>query len=999
MKPAATICISAAALAGVASAAAPVISLSLDGYATGTTMQHSEHFTHRATDTDPRTGVVSPDSEYNYEQPHGTAASARHDWTQTCAAYRAQASPPESQGFLGSVDACAMPTAKAYDFGETTVGAGLNNGGGTNNVETDVETRVYVLDRNTSEPILRTASGDASTCADGGPCATDPALAVDFTCDAGSKYLFKYDSKDDAGNRAEQVVFELNLEDKEEPEIHRGQASYTLQCGVAWTMPTNVWATDNIDSKEWLTPQIKVSAATVGGVSLLAAGSSQADLAELSHCIPYKHGEDEYVFQYAVCDDASKCGGGDNCVTAASPDSSRVGVQVVDTLPPTLTVTGKEVVWHECATTYTDGGATAWDLCDSGDHFQDPHETGAYGTGIAPDGTNSSSTRGNCHAGAGNFDSGSHTPMTITDNHAAVVDTATVGDYMVYYDVADNKGNNAVQAHRQVRVRDTTPPVCTLIPFTLHGATCDSQCNLNPRMLAAANGVIDDDGITATDTCDDDSSLTTTKAWNRPMDTTGKNLGSYIRTYSVRDDSNNVAHCERTFTINDDEAPVLALIGNSTETFCPNVDTEYVDKGATCHDFVDGILSHAVESQGSNVNMRVPGTYNIMYTCQDLTGNDATPINRTIIIDGSESCRCPVISINGEDTVTVEAGFEYIDLGATSTDDLDGSLTANITDDGNTVQTSGLFYHARSCAEVKTSRPTTTFTGDLNDGKYIITTWAANAAVADWKRTPVECDMTSGTPVTYLYLTGATESSYGNVGDCANYGMEKLAYTAGMTLPPNLPTDGVLTNDDTATSNQYICTNPAITLDSAAWDAQYQQSNVTTGAEKGTYVITYNVQNSDSTSENAVVGEWCPASQNKRTVIVKDTLAPVVALHLNGETIHIGDSTRNDEYNGFGVNGEKNPAGNAEVNPYLFARGGLHRAGNPYINAGSASGVHVHDQHSARFNQAAGDKYYMAEETQTSTSAWIVGAVSSAVTGLALLGYSQRKATVTTVPV
>jgi len=203
MKPAATICISAAALAGVASAAAPVISLSLDGYATGTTMQHSEHFTHRATDTDPRTGVVSPDSEYNYEQPHGTAASARHDWTQTCAAYRAQASPPESQGFLGSVDACAMPTAKAYDFGETTVGAGLNNGGGTNNVETDVETRVYVLDRNTSEPILRTASGDASTCADGGPCATDPALAVDFTCDSGSKYLFKYDSKDDAGNRAE----------------------------------------------------------------------------------------------------------------------------------------------------------------------------------------------------------------------------------------------------------------------------------------------------------------------------------------------------------------------------------------------------------------------------------------------------------------------------------------------------------------------------------------------------------------------------------------------------------------------------------------------------------------------------------------------------------------------------------------------------------------------------------------------------------------------------
>jgi hypothetical protein len=42
----------------------------------------------------------------------------------------------------------------------------------------------------------------------------------------------------------------------------------------------------------------------------------------------------------------------------------------------------------------------------------------------------------------------------------------------------------------------------------------------------------------------------------------------------------------------------------------------------------------------------------------------------------------------------------------------------------------------------------------------------------------------------------------------------------------------------------------------------------------------------------------------------------------------------------------------------------------------------------------------MAEESQaSSTNGWIVGAAASAVTGLALLGYSQRKSTVTTVPV
>jgi len=41
----------------------------------------------------------------------------------------------------------------------------------------------------------------------------------------------------------------------------------------------------------------------------------------------------------------------------------------------------------------------------------------------------------------------------------------------------------------------------------------------------------------------------------------------------------------------------------------------------------------------------------------------------------------------------------------------------------------------------------------------------------------------------------------------------------------------------------------------------------------------------------------------------------------------------------------------------------------------------------------------MAEEATTSTSGWIIGAAASAVTGLALLGYSAKKTTVTHVPV
>jgi len=41
----------------------------------------------------------------------------------------------------------------------------------------------------------------------------------------------------------------------------------------------------------------------------------------------------------------------------------------------------------------------------------------------------------------------------------------------------------------------------------------------------------------------------------------------------------------------------------------------------------------------------------------------------------------------------------------------------------------------------------------------------------------------------------------------------------------------------------------------------------------------------------------------------------------------------------------------------------------------------------------------MAETTEASTNGWIIGAAASAVTGLALLGFSTRKQAVTSVPV
>ena len=68
----------------------------------------------------------------------------------------------------------------------------------------------------------------------------------------------------------------------------------------------------------------------------------------------------------------------------------------------------------------------------------------------------------------------------------------------------------------------------------------------------------------------------------------------------------------------------------------------YKDFGATCHDYVDGSLSHAVEVSGEVVDLKKPKTYLIKYNCQDLSGNAATATTRYVVVTDTHP---PVISL------------------------------------------------------------------------------------------------------------------------------------------------------------------------------------------------------------------------------------------------------------------------------------------------------------------------------------------------------------------
>jgi len=143
------------------------------------------------------------------------------------------------------------------------------------------------------------------------------------------------------------------------------------------------------------------------------------------------------------------------------------------------------------------------------------------------------------------------------------------------------------------------------------------------------------------------------------------------------------------------------------------------------------------------------------------------------------------------------------------------------------------------------------------------------------------------------------------------------------------------------------------------------------------YIVTYTVQNS--------VGLWnygtCRDQGHEyyRTVVVEDTLKPVIQLKYND--VAVAQGLADD------LGHKENSVADGENDPNLTVDGEVHEdytRPNPAISDGVSAGL---------FDPM------MAEKTRSGMNGWVIGAIASAVTGLALLGMSQRKHAVTSVPV
>ena len=235
------------------------------------------------------------------------------------------------------------------------------------------------------------------------------------------------------------------------------------------------------------------------------------------------------------------------------------------------------------------------------------------------------------------------------------VDTAIVGIYSVAFNVSDTSGNAAAEVTRTVNVVDTTVPVIVLLG--------------DDSVTIEVGDTYIDAGATATDTYDGDitSSIVTVSNVDTAI------VGIYSVAFNVSDTSGNAAaEVTRTVNVVDTTVPVIALLGDNPVTI--EVGDTYIDAGATAADTYDGDITSSIVTV-STVNTAIVGVYTIWYNVSDASGNTAAELIRTVNV---EDTTLPVITLLGDNPVTIEVGSTYTDAGATATDTYDGDITSSI---------------------------------------------------------------------------------------------------------------------------------------------------------------------------------------------------------------------------------------------------------------------------------------------------------------------------------
>ena len=352
-----------------------------------------------------------------------------------------------------------------------------------------------------------------------------------------------------------------------------------------------------------------------------------------------------------------------------------------------------------------------------------------------------------------------------------------------------------------------------------------------------------DEGATATDESGD-ITVTSTSTVDTSV------VGSYTVTYTATDSSGNEATAVvRTVNVVDTTAPVITITGDATVTI--ELGTTYTDEGATATDLSGDITVTST----STVDTSVVGSYTVTYTATDSSGNEATAVTRTVnVVDTT----APVITITGDNPVTIELGSTYTDEGATATD-LSGDITVTSTStvDTSVVGSYTVTYTAtdssgneatavtRTVNVVDTTAPVITITGDATVTIEVGATYTDAGATATDESGDITVTSTSTVDTSivgsYTVTYTATDSS-GNEATAVVRTVNVVDTTAPVIIlngdnPMNIEVGGTFTDPGASATDNYdteISVSVTGTVD-----------NTTVGAYNLTYTAT---DSSDNTT-------------------------------------------------------------------------------------------------------------------------------------------------------
>lgn len=227
-------------------------------------------------------------------------------------------------------------------------------------------------------------------------------------------------------------------------------------------------------------------------------------------------------------------------------------------------------------------------------------------------------------AGASSTDivAGDLTSTIVTINP---VNTSIVGKYTVIYTSTDTYGNTA-SSTRTVNIVDTQKPTITIL-------------GLNPVNVEAGT-TYTDAGATSTDNYD--GNLTSAIIPSSTVNTAA--TGTYAVTYTVTDSSGNSTSTERTVNVADTKAPILALVGSST--MIVKIGHTFTDPGTTASDSFDTSVSSSSVIVTGTVNTATTGTYPLLYSVADASGNTATTTRTVNVIPLSSNSALSALTVS-----------------------------------------------------------------------------------------------------------------------------------------------------------------------------------------------------------------------------------------------------------------------------------------------------------------------------------------------------------------